>query len=126
MNLFKVVFYLPILNIPFAPGGKIVIRGASYNGLGFLCGVIIVVGVFGWSYFRMWYIQHPILGKLILLVVAWWVLCQIVRFFQVLCDDPYTRRTPYRNIEPVEISSKQVDLLEENKISESEKDKTHA
>ncbi len=99
LKLVGLVGYLPIIDIPFAPGGKIAVRGASYKGLQFLVTFLIALLVFGILYIRAWYQQHPLLGKILFIVLVWWCLRQGVRFFRALCDDPYTRLAPYRHIE---------------------------
>lgn len=95
LRLLGLVGYLPIIDIPMYHGGEPVVRHASYNGLTFVCTVLIVVGLalyFGFLYF---YQKHPLAGKVILVVGIWWLLRQMVRFFKALCDDPYTRTKPY-------------------------------
>ena len=102
MNLLKIVGlvgYLPIIDIPFYPGGKLAVRGASYRGLSFLCTIVIAVGLLAFFYARSWYVQHPILGKICLIVGIWWGVRQSVRWFRALCDNPLTRVTPYRTLE---------------------------
>jgi len=95
-RLFNFVTYLPIIDIPLYRGGPLAVRGASYKGLTFLCGFIIAVGVLGFYLLRAWYLAHPVLGKIALAVVAWWVLRQVVHFFRELNDDPLTRMEPHK------------------------------
>lgn len=95
LRLLGLVGYLPIIDIPFSHGGSPVVRHASYKGLTFACSFVIAVGLVLYFTLRYWYAKYPLLGKIILILAAWWILRQAVRFFKALCDDPYTRLEPY-------------------------------
>lgn len=95
LKIFGLVGYLPIIDVPFAPGGKIVIHNASYNGLMHACGALIVIGLLLYFGFLKFYHTHPLLGKVIIIVCIWWGLRQLIRWVKSLCDDPYTRTEPY-------------------------------
>lgn len=95
LNIFSLATYLPIIDIPFAPGGKIVVHNASYRGLTSVCMFIIAVGLFLYFGFLKFYHAHPTWGKVIIIVGAWWLIRQIARWIKALCDDPYTRLKPY-------------------------------
>ena len=103
MNFFtklaRAVPYLPIINIPFRAGGEPVVRNASLGGLHFAIGFLVAAGLIGYFWFVKWYRQHPVWGKIILVVVGIWVLWQLIRWVRSLCDDPYSRTTPYRTFE---------------------------
>ena len=93
-RLFNFATYLPIIDIPLYRGGPCAVRGASYKGLTFLCGFLIAVGLLAFYKLKAWYLAHPVLGKIALVVLIWWTLRQVVHFFRELNDDPLTRTEP--------------------------------
>lgn len=82
---------LPIIMVPWRPGGVPVIRNASYSGIKFLLviGVVAVVVLFG--LFMRFYHAHPVGGKIALALIILWCVLRVVGILRSLCDDPYTR-----------------------------------
>lgn len=82
---------LPIIMVPWRPGGQPVIRNASLAGLKTCCIFVIVIGLVVYFWFLKWYQAHPLWGKIIVWTAAVWCVLRLIRIIRSFCDDPYTR-----------------------------------
>lgn len=98
LNLFSLVQYLPVIMVPWRPGGKPVIQNASMSGLQTCCAFIIVVGLLIYFWFLKWYRAHPVAGKIVVWAAAVWCVLRLIGILRSLNDDPYTRvkSKPYK------------------------------
>ena len=96
LRLLSLATYLPVIDIPFSRSGAPVVRGASYKGLQLLSVLFIICMIIGAYLLKSWYQMHPVWGKIALGAAGYWLLRQVVHFFQSLNDDPLTRTTPYK------------------------------
>ncbi|MGN0016465.1 MAG: hypothetical protein ACI37O_03910 [Candidatus Avelusimicrobium sp.] len=91
MNPFSLLQFLPVIMVPWRPGGQPVIRNASLAGLK-ACGVaVIVLGLIIYFWFVKWYRAHPVWGKIIVWTAAVWCVLRLIGIIRSFCDDPYTR-----------------------------------
>ena len=82
---------LPIIMVPWRPGGQPVIRNASFAGLKTCCIFVIVIGLAVYFWFLKWYQAHPLWGKIIVWTAAVWCVLRLIGIIRSFCDDPYTR-----------------------------------
>lgn len=88
MNLFE---RLPVIMVPWRPGGPIVIRNASLAGLKTCCFFVIFLGLIVYFWFLKWYQAHPVWGKIIVWTVVVWCVLRLIGIIRSFGDDPYTR-----------------------------------
>lgn len=82
---------LPIIMVPWRPGGQPVIRNASLAGLKTCCIFVTVIGLAVYFWFLKWYQAHPLWGKIIVWTAAVWCVLRLIGIIRSFCDDPYTR-----------------------------------
>lgn len=87
MNLFSLLQFLPVIMVPWRPGGQPVIRNASLAGLK-MC---VFLGLIIYFWFLKWYRAHPVWGKIIVWTSAVWCVLRLIGIIRSFCDDPYTR-----------------------------------
>lgn len=115
---------LPIIPVRGRTGGD-PIGWASAKGMQWVFYGLGLLGLVAYFWFCKWYKHHPVLGKVIIVLVVawalWWVICW-VRSFN---DDPYLRKEPYRKIDLDEENIKFNPMNEQNP-NPKEKDETHS
>lgn len=116
----------PIIPVKLTQGGEPVGK-ASLRGMSFA--LIGLVGLALMIYFWLlkdWCRQHPILAKVILGILAVWIIWFVIRWIFSFGDDPLLRREPYRKINLNEEDLKQGNPLNEPDSRKMEKDETHS
>lgn len=88
------VQYLPVIMLPWRPGGTPVVRNASLAGLRAVCFFLIGAGLLVYFWFLKWYRAHPVLGKIVVWTAVVWCVLRLVGIIRSFCDDPYTRVKP--------------------------------
>lgn len=91
MDPINLVNLLPVIMVPWRPGGVPVIRNASLAGLKACCVCLIVLGLIVYFWFLKWYQAHPVLGKIIIWAFAVWCVLRLIGIIRSFSDDPYTR-----------------------------------
>ena len=97
-NFGSLISLFPFIPISWRHGGT-PIAWASLRGLNTLVLFAILVCCVGGFFFFRWYGKHPLLGKIILILLVLWVIWKGISWLVALGDDPLTRQKPYRPVD---------------------------
>ncbi len=96
--LSHVIMSLPIIPVRGRTGGN-PIGWASMRGMQGVFYGLGLLGIVAYFWFRKWYTNHPVWGKIIIGLVVIWALWWVIAWICSFNNDPYLRKEPYRRID---------------------------